>query len=91
MHLGPVKVPLEESFPRYDDQGFNFYYNQEDYLRETQKRRNTWSYNIIRPNAINGFAPHGGFIYPFTHTIPCGETPRLMLSGNIQQTECQRP
>ncbi|BCS02836.1 SDR family oxidoreductase [Aspergillus luchuensis] len=58
VHLGPVKVPLEESFPRYDDQGFNFYYNQEDYLRETQKRRNTWSYNIIRPNAINGFAPH---------------------------------
>ncbi|GFN11701.1 hypothetical protein AtubIFM56815_009240 [Aspergillus tubingensis] len=58
VHLGPVKVPLEESFPRYDDQGFNFYYNQEDYLREVQKRRNTWSYNIIRPNAINGFAPH---------------------------------
>ncbi|OJZ85243.1 hypothetical protein ASPFODRAFT_208412 [Aspergillus luchuensis CBS 106.47] len=58
VHLGPVKVPLEESFPRYDDQGFNFYYNQEDYLREVQKRRNAWSYNIIRPNAINGFAPH---------------------------------
>ncbi|RAK89220.1 NAD-dependent epimerase/dehydratase [Aspergillus costaricaensis CBS 115574] len=58
VHLGPVKVPLEESFPRYDDQGFNFYYDQEDYLREVQKRRNTWSYNIIRPNAINGFAPH---------------------------------
>ncbi|GAQ45726.1 hypothetical protein AtubIFM61612_010506 [Aspergillus tubingensis] len=58
VHLGPVKVPLEESFQRYDDQGFNFYYNQEDYLREVQKRRNTWSYNIIRPNAINGFAPH---------------------------------
>ncbi|EHA25443.1 hypothetical protein ASPNIDRAFT_186699 [Aspergillus niger ATCC 1015] len=58
VHLGPVKVPLEESFSRYDDQGFNFYYNQEDYLREAQKRRNTWSYNIIRPNAINGYAPH---------------------------------
>ncbi|GKZ73321.1 hypothetical protein AnigIFM50267_010004 [Aspergillus niger] len=58
VHLGPVKVPLEESFSRYDDQGFNFYYNQEDYLREVQKRRNTWSYNIIRPNAINGYAPH---------------------------------
>ncbi|GCB21624.1 uncharacterized protein C757.02c [Aspergillus awamori] len=58
VHLGPVKVPLEESFSRYEDQGFNFYYNQEDYLREVQKRRNTWSYNIIRPNAINGYAPH---------------------------------
>jgi nucleoside-diphosphate-sugar epimerase len=26
VHLGPVKVPLEESFPRYDDHGYNFYY-----------------------------------------------------------------
>ncbi|KAJ5765253.1 hypothetical protein N7520_004812 [Penicillium odoratum] len=58
VHLGPVKVPLEESFPRYDDQGYNFYYNQEDYLKELQARRNKWSYNIIRPNAINGYAPH---------------------------------
>ncbi|KAF4222005.1 hypothetical protein CNMCM5878_007557 [Aspergillus fumigatiaffinis] len=58
VHLGPVKVPLEESFPRYDEHGYNFYYAQEDYLREIQKRRNMWSYNIIRPNAINGFAPH---------------------------------
>lgn len=59
VHLGPVKVPLEESFPRYDDKGFNFYYNQEDYLREVQARRNAWTWNVIRPNAINGFAPHG--------------------------------
>ncbi|PYI15340.1 NAD-dependent epimerase/dehydratase [Aspergillus violaceofuscus CBS 115571] len=58
VHLGPVKVPLEETFPRYKDQGYNFYYNQEDYLREVQGRRDTWSYNIIRPNAINGYAPH---------------------------------
>ncbi|PKX88822.1 SDR family oxidoreductase [Aspergillus novofumigatus IBT 16806] len=58
VHLGPVKVPLEEDFPRYNDQGYNFYYSQEDYLRAVQKRRRTWSYNIIRPNAINGFAPH---------------------------------
>ncbi|GIJ85085.1 hypothetical protein Asppvi_003940 [Aspergillus pseudoviridinutans] len=58
VHLGPVKIPLEEDFPRYNDQGYNFYYSQEDYLRTVQKRRHTWSYNIIRPNAINGFAPH---------------------------------
>ncbi|KAG2421071.1 hypothetical protein HFD88_000687 [Aspergillus terreus] len=58
VHLGPVKVPLEESFPRYDDKGFNFYYAQEDYLREVQQRRNQWSWNVIRPNAINGYAPH---------------------------------
>ncbi|OOF93540.1 hypothetical protein ASPCADRAFT_173419 [Aspergillus carbonarius ITEM 5010] len=58
VHLGPVKVPLEETFPRYNDQGYNFYYNQEDYLKEVQGRRNVWSWNVIRPNAINGFAPH---------------------------------
>ncbi|KAJ5679258.1 NAD-dependent epimerase/dehydratase [Penicillium macrosclerotiorum] len=58
VHLGPVKAPLEEWFPRYDDQGYNFYYNQEDRLKELQARHKTWSFNIIRPNAINGFAPH---------------------------------
>ncbi|KAB8208680.1 hypothetical protein BDV34DRAFT_210730 [Aspergillus parasiticus] len=58
VHLGPVKFPLSENMPRYDDKGYNFYYVQEDYLKEVQKRRNTWSWNIIRPNAINGFAPH---------------------------------
>ncbi|RAK96851.1 SDR family oxidoreductase [Aspergillus ibericus CBS 121593] len=58
VHLGPVKVPLEETFARYDDQGYNFYYNQEDYLKEVQSRRKVWSWNVIRPNAINGFAPH---------------------------------
>ncbi|RAL10142.1 uncharacterized protein BO97DRAFT_456709 [Aspergillus homomorphus CBS 101889] len=58
VHLGPVKVPLDESFPQYDDQGYNFYYNQEDYLREVQTRRRCWSYNVIRPSAINGYAPH---------------------------------
>ncbi|KAJ5704024.1 NAD-dependent epimerase/dehydratase [Penicillium malachiteum] len=58
VHLGPVKIPLEESFPRYDDQGFNFHYNQEDYLKEVQARRNSWSWHVIRPNTINGYAPH---------------------------------
>ncbi|KAF5866479.1 hypothetical protein ETB97_012033 [Aspergillus alliaceus] len=58
VHLGPVKFPLSEDMPRYDDKGYNFYYDQEDYLKEVQERRNTWSWNIIRPNAINGFAPH---------------------------------
>ncbi|KAI9923925.1 hypothetical protein ASPWEDRAFT_436420 [Aspergillus wentii DTO 134E9] len=58
VHLGPVKVPLDESIPRYNDEGYNFYYTQEDYMFEVQKRRNTWSYNIIRPNAIIGFTPH---------------------------------
>ncbi|KAK7702306.1 hypothetical protein SLS57_011438 [Botryosphaeria dothidea] len=57
-HLGPVKVPLTEDIPRYDDGGMNFYYTQEDYMFEVQKRRNAWSYNVIRPNGIVGFTPH---------------------------------
>ncbi|KAL1640920.1 hypothetical protein SLS58_006536 [Diplodia intermedia] len=57
-HLGPVPVPLTEDIPRYDDGGFNFYYSQEDHLFEVQKRRGTWSHNIIRPNGIVGFTPH---------------------------------
>lgn len=44
--------------PRYDDKGENFYYNQEDFLFGMQKHR-TWSYNVIRPNAIIGFTPGG--------------------------------
>lgn len=57
-HLGPVQVPLTEDIPRYDDGGYNFYYSQEDYMFEVQKRRGTWSHNIIRPNGIVGFTPH---------------------------------
>ncbi|KAL6232492.1 hypothetical protein BDW75DRAFT_247124 [Aspergillus navahoensis] len=41
VHLGPVKVPLEEWFPRYDDQG----------------RGERPGHNIIRPNAITGYSP----------------------------------
>lgn len=83
MHLGPVRIPLEERFPRYDDHGDNFYYDQEDYLRMVQKRRKSWSYNIIRPNAINGFAPHGQPFPSLSHTI--------YYSTNIQQqTACPK-
>ncbi|KAL5046074.1 hypothetical protein BDW71DRAFT_70485 [Aspergillus fruticulosus] len=56
VHLGPVKQPCSEEHPRYDDNGENFYYPQEDFLFAIQKNRN-WTYNIIRPNAIIGFTP----------------------------------
>ena len=56
-HLGKLKAPAEESAPRYIDDGDNFYYNQEDYLQEVQKRRSTWSWNVIRPTGIIGFTP----------------------------------
>lgn len=41
--------------PRWED-GINFYYPQEDYLKEKSISRK-WDYNIIRPNAIIGFTP----------------------------------
>lgn len=56
-HLGKLKAPAEESAPRYIDDGDNFYYSQEDYLQELQKRRSTWSWNVIRPTGIIGFTP----------------------------------
>lgn len=60
VHLGPRPVPLEESLGRYEDNGENFYYPQEDFMFERQKGK-SWSYNIIRPNAIVGFTPGSTF------------------------------
>jgi hypothetical protein len=47
---------MTEDLPRYEDHGLNFYYPQEDFMFDLQKRRK-WSYNIIRPNGIVGFTP----------------------------------
>ncbi|KAJ5161864.1 hypothetical protein N7492_007256 [Penicillium capsulatum] len=77
VHLGPVKVPVEETCPRYEDHGENFYYPQEDYLREVQARRKTWSYNVIRPNAIIGFSPRANgmseILTIFLYMLVCRE------------------
>lgn len=51
-----MKQPCDERHPRYEDNGENFYYPQEDFLFELQAKR-TWTYNIIRPNGIIGFTP----------------------------------
>ena len=42
LHLGPVKLPCEESDPRIDGQGRppNFYYNQQDTLADMSKEKN---------------------------------------------------
>jgi hypothetical protein len=47
---------MSEENPRYDDDGLNFYYPQEDFLFALEKERK-WTYNVIRPNAIVGFTP----------------------------------
>ncbi|GME66160.1 uncharacterized protein K452DRAFT_275951 [Neofusicoccum parvum] len=57
LHLGPTKQPVTEDIGRYEDEGLNFYYQQEDYMREAQQRRKQWSYNVIRPFGIIGYTP----------------------------------
>ncbi|KAG8163754.1 hypothetical protein KVR01_007051 [Diaporthe batatas] len=56
VHLGPVPLPVNESLGRLDKSGTNFYYEQEDILFELAAKR-PWSYNIVRPHAIVGYAP----------------------------------
>ncbi|GLA90027.1 hypothetical protein AtubIFM56815_005574 [Aspergillus tubingensis] len=51
-----ITTPLLEDMPRYEGPENIFYYEQEDDLFAVQKRRNAWSYNIIRPGAIIGYS-----------------------------------
>jgi nucleoside-diphosphate-sugar epimerase len=54
VHLGPPpRVPSRESDPRAMPP--NFYYDQEDFLRERQRGK-SWSWTILRPPAVCGFA-----------------------------------
>jgi nucleoside-diphosphate-sugar epimerase len=51
--LGPFKTPAREDDPRLMPP--NFYYDQEDLLRERQKGK-AWSFTALRPEAVCGFA-----------------------------------
>jgi nucleoside-diphosphate-sugar epimerase len=51
--LGPFKTPAREDDPRLMPP--NFYYDQEDLLRERQKGKN-WHFTALRPEAVCGFA-----------------------------------
>jgi hypothetical protein len=51
--LGPFKTPAREDDPRLMPP--NFYYDQEDFLRERQKGKQ-WYWTALRPEAICGFA-----------------------------------
>jgi nucleoside-diphosphate-sugar epimerase len=54
VHAGPYPTPAEEDDPR--PAIANFYYVQEDLLRERQ-RGQRWSWSASRPNVICDFAP----------------------------------
>jgi len=54
LHLGPYPTPAREDDPRPASP--NFYYDQEDLLRERQQGQR-WSWSASRPNVICDFAP----------------------------------
>lgn len=47
--LGPVALPLREEHPRA--RGANFYFDQEDFLRERSRGKH-WAYSISRPHTF---------------------------------------
>ncbi len=52
-HIEPARVPAKERWPRHQHE--NFYWLQEDLLRERQRGRN-WHFSILRPQAVFGDA-----------------------------------
>jgi nucleoside-diphosphate-sugar epimerase len=54
VHHGPLKVPAKERDPRHQHE--NFYWLQEDYLREKQENGRGWAWTIFRPQMIFGEA-----------------------------------
>lgn len=53
VHLGPFKTPAKESDPRHMPP--NFYYAQEDFVRQYQKRRR-WNWTVLRPDVVCGLS-----------------------------------
>lgn len=56
-HVEPMAVPGRERNPRHQHE--NFYWLQEDYLREQQGSGAEWALTIIRPQVIYGEAQGG--------------------------------
>jgi nucleoside-diphosphate-sugar epimerase len=54
VHLHPVPTPARETDPRHAQNEGNFYHAQEDFLIAQQKKFGSWTYNVIRPQAIIG-------------------------------------
>lgn len=52
-HVEPAPVPAKERFPRHQHE--NFYWLQEDLVRERQKQA-AWTFSILRPQVVFGYA-----------------------------------
>jgi nucleoside-diphosphate-sugar epimerase len=55
-HVGPIAIPARERNPRHQHE--NFYWLQEDYLREKQAGK-SWHWTILRPQIVFGEAIGG--------------------------------
>lgn len=53
IHVEPMAAPAKERWPRHAHE--NFYWLQEDFLRERQAGR-AWSFTVLRPQAVLGHA-----------------------------------
>ena len=53
-HVRPMKIPAREGRSEMREQP-NFYWNQEDYLRDKQRGK-SWSFSIFRPVLIVGYS-----------------------------------
>jgi nucleoside-diphosphate-sugar epimerase len=54
VHVEPIRVPAKEHWPRHRHE--NFYWLQEDLIRERQGLGRGWNYSIWRPQALLGNA-----------------------------------
>lgn len=54
VHVEPITVPAKEHWPRHDHE--NFYWLQEDLIRERQSMGRGWTFSIWRPQALFGNA-----------------------------------
>jgi nucleoside-diphosphate-sugar epimerase len=54
VHVAPMEVPGKERNPRHQHE--NFYWMQEDYLREKQENGRGWDWTILRPQIVFGEA-----------------------------------
>jgi nucleoside-diphosphate-sugar epimerase len=52
-HIEPMRLPAKERWPRHPHE--NFYWLQEDLLRERQVK-STWTFSILRPQLVLGYA-----------------------------------
>jgi nucleoside-diphosphate-sugar epimerase len=52
-HIEPIPVPAKERWPRHPHE--NFYWLQEDLLRERQPN-SAWTFSILRPQLVLGYA-----------------------------------